>query len=123
MAQELNRCNSGVVKRNNTMPVWSTIPVDEQPEITLVQWRVFEASDGKRYFNGYAVENREGRVSSTIIEFDHDTMRGRTRTGRVYQLSGRQGYSTDANYVLGVWLQVNGESWDSIHFIDQSALS
>ncbi len=105
------------------MPVWSTIPVDEQPELTLMQWRVFEASDGKRYFNGYAIENQEGRVSSAIIEFDSETMRGRPASGRVYQLAGRQGYSTDADYVLSAWLRINGQSRDTIHFIDQGILS
>jgi hypothetical protein len=105
------------------MPVWSTIPVDEQPEITLIQWRVFEASNGNRYFNGWAIENREGRVSSAIIEFDNETMRGRTSSGRVYQLKGRQGYSVDAQYVLGVWLKVNNETWDSILVIDEAQLA
>jgi hypothetical protein len=99
------------------MPIWKTIPVDDQPELILDQWRVFELSDGTRHFNGYVEANREGRVSSPILEFDPATLRGRTRSGRVYQLAGNPGFNRDADYVLGRWLTINHLDRDAITFI------
>ena len=44
------------------MPVWSTIPVNGQPELTLERWSIYELPDGDRHLVGWAIENREGRV-------------------------------------------------------------
>ena len=33
-------------------------------------------------------------------------MRGVTRSGRVYQLVGLPGYSSDAEYVFGYWIRM-----------------
>jgi len=85
------------------MPIWRTTPVTKQPSITLIRWCVFELEDGDRHFVGYCPENREGRVSSRIAEFDPATMQGVTRSGRVYRLLGPSGYDADAAYVWNCW--------------------
>lgn len=96
--------------------VWRTTPVRETPEIVLARWRVFSVSlpNGEsctRHFVGWNVTEREGRVSSPIVEFDSLTMRGRTRSGRVYELRGVSGWDGDAEYVWSRWqrLQASGD--------------
>jgi hypothetical protein len=73
------------------MPVWTTTPVSETPQLTLTDWMIFETPDGERYLAGYNVTEGAGRVSSEVAEFDKVAMRGRTATGRVYQLTGAPG--------------------------------
>ena len=89
------------------MPVWRTIPVDEEPQIVLRNWSVREIHDGDRHFVGYHDAGFEGRVSSKILEFDPAKGRGKTRSGRVYQLEGEPGYHADAEYVWGIWSAIN----------------
>jgi len=97
------------------MPIWRTAPVEEQPHLTLVRWRVIETEQGERHFCGYCPENLEGRVSSRITHFDHATRRGITRSGRVYELVGEPGLDLDAEYVLNFWLSRNGvETWTDV---------
>jgi hypothetical protein len=89
------------------MPIWQTKPVTEQPSITLEHWRIIETERNERHFVGYSPADREGRVSSAIQSFDPVTRRGVTRTGRVYALAGSPGIDSDAQYVLGCWVQIN----------------
>lgn len=89
------------------MSVWKTKPVTEQPEITLTRWGIFETPEGDRHFYGYHYAGMEGRVSSKILEFDPIAQVGKTKSGRVYKLEGESGSNPDAEYVLGVWKQVN----------------
>lgn len=101
------------------MTVWKTIPVTEQPELILHCWAVFEDVKTKaRHFNGYSYENREGRVSSMILSFDPTTMRGVTRSGRVYELSGEPGQNGDAIYVMNRWLAINSITREDIMYVD-----
>lgn len=94
------------------MPIWRVAPVNEQPEIVLWGWTVYEVQsafeDGPtRHFVGYNVYDREGRTSTKIVEFDPVTKRGVTASGRVYQLEGEPGYNSDAYYVFNMWCSVN----------------
>jgi hypothetical protein len=94
------------------MSIWKVQPVNECPEITLVQWRIFEAKspywDGyTRHFIGYNTNDGEGRVSSAIHSFDPDSMQGFTRSGRIYKLSGSAGWNRDAEFVWSRWCQIN----------------
>ena len=63
------------------------------------------------HFMGYAKSDHaytgEGRVCSPVLEFDKQTMRGRTRSGRVYELVGPPGLNADALYVWNRWLNIN----------------
>lgn len=82
------------------MGIWKVPSVKFEPDITLVQWSVFEVpAKNKRYFVGYSVWGREGRVSSAIIDFDHEARVGKTASGRTYELHGHSGASMDAMYV------------------------
>lgn len=85
--------------------IWATRPVSEEPSITLTSWMIIETVEPEpsRHFVGYNDAGREGRVSSPIVTFDAETMRGQTHTGRVYELSGSSGLNGDADYVLGRW--------------------
>jgi hypothetical protein len=95
--------------------IWTTAPVAEQPELTLESWSVRQLPSGDRHFVGWCCENAEGRVSTVVTEFDAQTMRGRTDSGRVYQLAGPPGSDTDAEYVWRRWLRVNKEtSWADV---------
>ena len=88
--------------------IWATTPVSETPEIVLRSWRVMQLKDGDRHFVGYNVTEHEGRVSSKIVQFDKETMRGVTASGRVYQLEGPSGYNGDAIYTWNKWQAING---------------
>jgi hypothetical protein len=65
------------------MPIWTTRPVDAQPSLTLVRWRIFQSERNELHFVGYCPENYEGRVSSAIQNFDPVTQRGVTQSGRI----------------------------------------
>ena len=92
------------------MPVWHVDPVDRQPEITLVRWRVFETETGARHFVGYDLQGNEGRVSSAIRQFSPKALRGITESGRLYVLKGPPGYDDNALYVWKRWLAGYGVS-------------
>jgi len=97
------------------MPVWRTRPVEEQSTLTLEAWKVIELPGGDRHLVGYCIENREGRVSSVIRDFDPSSLRAKTKTGRVYRLRGGPGANLDAEYVWGIWARVNfASSWTDV---------
>lgn len=97
------------------MPVWMTIPVKEQPSLTLERWSVIQMPERGRHFVGWCLENSEGRVSSPIVKFDRKTLRGVTSTGRVYQLQGAPGLDGDAEYVRNRWLAICGNpTWTDL---------
>jgi hypothetical protein len=81
--------------------------IEEQPSLTLTEWKVVEIDVGTRHFVGYNAEGREGRVSTAIVSFDPATGKGRTASGRVYQIEGRPGLNGDAVYVWDAWCLVN----------------
>jgi hypothetical protein len=94
--------------------IWAVRPIEDQPEIYLTSWSIWEVGEGDRatrHFVGYNMSNREGRVSSEIIDFDAVALRGRTKSGRIYELTGSPGYDEDAGYVFGRWLRT---MWDPI---------
>jgi hypothetical protein len=95
-------------KGNFRMPVWETTPLNEQPDVTLRNWQVLEAPNGERHLIGYCVENLEGRVSSAVEHINADSLLAQTRSGRRYQLGGRPGHNSDAEYVWRTYMSVNG---------------
>lgn len=105
------------------MPVYRTIPVEAQPELTLRKWRVFRLSDESIHLLGYNVENDEGRVSSVVESIDRERMVFRTATGRIYQLEGEAGHDRDAAYTWTRWVQINAvDEWTDItdSFVSQT---
>ncbi len=98
--------------------IWQPAVVEEEPELKLYSWSVFEAtfSDGSksRHFVG-AEDFGTGRVSSAIQTFDAENMKGITRSGRVYELSGKTGMSSNAAYVWDIWKRRNSvTSWENV---------
>jgi hypothetical protein len=93
--------------------VWACAPVSERPKLVLTDWRVYSVplpgrTECTRHFVGYNATDREGRVSSAIVQFDSATMRGVTKSGRVYALHGRPGRDGDADYTWSRWKDING---------------
>lgn len=87
--------------------VWQVAPVNLAPQIELERWQVMQIKNGDRHFVGWNITHREGLTSTRIVEFDPATQRGRTKSGRVYQLHGRTGIDSDGQYVWHRWSQVN----------------
>jgi hypothetical protein len=91
------------------MPIWSLPPVSSEPCIRLLEWRIFEIVPQRtRHFVGLNIGDRTRRVSSAVLEFDSEALRGVTRSGRIYTLVGPTGYSDDAQYVWQRWCSANG---------------
>jgi hypothetical protein len=88
------------------MPIWKPRPTSEMPRIPLSRWRILETEDGSRHFVGVDMFDRSGRVSSPIVDFDPVAMEGKTETGRIYELIGRNGSSLDVDYVWTRWCEL-----------------
>ena len=92
--------------------VWTCAPVSERPEIILSDWQVFEVKlpglpERTRHFAGQNITDHEGRTSSAINTIDPATGRGITGSGRIYQLRGRPGFTSDGRYVWSRWKSIN----------------
>lgn len=95
--------------------VWRTASVSEAPQIVLESWTVRQLENGDRHFVGWNCTHHEGRASSKIVTFDPKTLRGVTRSGRVYELRGRPGHDRDAEHVWSSWLRINGKpGWTDV---------
>ena len=97
----------GVIDHIIETSVWSASSLTDVPEIELTRWQVMQLPHGDRHFVGWNVTEREGRASSKIVEFDATLRRGRTRSGRVYQLRGPTGHDGDGAYTWGRWMKLN----------------
>lgn len=88
---------------------WTLIEILEEPARTLDAWCVFEVPfDGPgqpwtRHFVGFRREGCTGQVSSPVEQLDPARRRGRTRSGRVYELAGGSGLNGDAFAAWGHW--------------------
>lgn len=97
------------------MSVWKIAPVTDSPGATLINWAVLELPAGDRHLAGYSLESSEGRTSTVIVEFDFQSLRARTASGRTYQLSGAPGLNSDAEYTWGRWCRLNEvERWSDV---------
>ena len=97
------------------MPVWHTLPVDDQGCLTLTSWQVLQLPSGDRHLVGYCIENSEGRVSTVVREFDTGKLHAKTDSGRVYILRGRPGGDLEAAYVWERWTRINSaDSWEDV---------
>ena len=79
------------------MGIWKSPPVELQPIVFLSRWQVMETDEGYRYFIGHNMETMSGRASTCIVNFDPETRRGVTGSGRIYELAGESGVDTEAN--------------------------
>jgi hypothetical protein len=97
------------------MPIYRSDPVSECDEIELGCWSLRETSTGERYFVGFDVIMRDGRVSTPIVSFDPRTRIGITSSGRRYCLLGRAGFDNDAEYVWNAVVSArNLEGWKDV---------
>ncbi|WP_341317466.1 hypothetical protein WN982_40050 [Paraburkholderia sp. IMGN_8] len=87
-------------------------------EVFLERWSIRESDRGTRHFVGFDIRRGDGRVSTPINEFDPATRTGKTENGSRYQLIGRAGHDSDAEYVwriairawgIGSWTDVTAE--------------
>ena len=100
------------------MPIWAIDPIETRPQVTLRSWAVFEVPlDGldqpwTRHLAGFALEDRQGQVSSPVTRFDPVLGQGVTRSERVYRLLSRPGLNSDALYVWQRWKDLAGVTED-----------
>ncbi len=85
---------------------------EHEPAATLLDWRIHEVQRASLdapspHVVGYALEAGEGRVSSAIVELDVVAKRIRTKSGRLYFLSGESARHPDADYVWNRWLRIH----------------
>lgn len=99
----------------NELPAhfWLIASVEQEPQASLMNWRVFEVvlREGAAttfHLVGYALEVREGRVSSAIQAIDLKEMLVKTISGRIYQLRGEAGFDGRAEFVWREWLGRTG---------------
>ena len=97
----------GVIDHIIETSVWSATSLIEVSEIKLMRWQVMQLPKGDRHFVGWNATECEGRASSRIAVFDAALRRGRTCSGRVYQVRGRHGQDRDASYTWGRWMRAN----------------
>jgi hypothetical protein len=90
------------------MPIWSVACVDAEPELCISDWQILETQNGSRHFVGSDIRDYSGRVSTAIRKFDPSALRGVTSSGRVYQLVGQRGVSSNGRYIWERWCSVNG---------------
>ncbi|WP_333875759.1 hypothetical protein [Methylobacter sp.] len=104
------------------MTIYAVDPPDEYPE-NIIRWSVREvlccgSEERTRHLVGYIPLLRSGRASTSIQAFDRERMRISTSSGRVYQLEGQPGITSDAEYVWKYWKSAN-EANDEIDVSDQ----
>lgn len=88
------------------MPTWRTTPVDAVPTLSVRSWRLIRTELGEVHVVGYNLTEREGRVSSPILEFDVVTRTAITRSRRRYVLCGDPGEDADASYTFATWCRI-----------------
>jgi len=86
--------------------IWSAASIEEQPSVVIYDWTIKKTDKGE-YFVGTEAGGRNGRVSTQIVEFDEAKMVGKTKSGRIYQLKGPSGYSSDGEYVWSYYKERN----------------
>lgn len=103
-----------LMNRTIAASTWSEPSVEESPHVQLARWSILRVPpEGDLHFVGWNREG-EGRMSSAVVAFDSATRRGRTKSGRTYELIGKPGWDTDAEYVANIWLRRRGCS-DQAH--------
>lgn len=70
------------------MSGWEGLAMNDESEIELALWRVFEIPDEGRFFAGYNLGSQRGRTSSPIMSWDAELRLGITSSGRHYRLVG-----------------------------------
>jgi hypothetical protein len=103
--------------------LWKASSIEDTPSLELARWSVYEVDSelwpgSTCHFVGYNLTEREGRVSSAIVEFDKEKMVGKTKSGRVYQLCGPPGHDPDADWVWCFFIDRN-KLTETVEITDQ----
>jgi len=89
--------------------------VQNKPQTTLTHWQLIKvrSSDGTftRHLKGRA--DGEGRASTSIVALNVVGLQATTQSGRIYVLE-RPGHDSDADWVFGNWLRINGCTQHSV---------
>ncbi|WP_152530752.1 hypothetical protein [Paraburkholderia dilworthii] len=86
------------------MPVSIVSSLFEEPLVVLLQWRIMVAHPAASlHFVGRKATSYSGRVSSPMVSFDSEDLRGTTVSGRIYQLIGPDGFDGVSEYVWHEW--------------------
>ena len=113
------------------MSIWRIGSIQDEPETELTSWKVFlvkstliNQGEDTIHFCG-TTNDGNGRVCSPVQEFDPSTMRGVTRSGRIYELVGPSSriLSSNASYVLSEWIILNLGETDTFEDITDTYLS
>ena len=94
-----------IYKQAVASSIWRVAPVTQESQIRLTNWSIKQTNDGN-YFVGTR-EDGTGRVSTQIVTFDESTKKGITKSGRVYELVGQEGYSSNGEYVWSYYKEAN----------------
>jgi hypothetical protein len=95
-----------LINKEVVMALWNVASVPDQPQIRLSNWTIKHCKEGD-FFVGTNTAEGTGRVSTKIVMFDQHNRRGRTESGRVYELIGSPGYSNDGEYVWNTYKVIN----------------
>lgn len=91
------------------MSIWTVPDTNFEPDIVLTKWSVYYVPHkDKSYFVGWNLWGKEGRVSSSILDFDSKACVGKTSSGRTYLLKGNSSACMDAEYVWQALLVRSG---------------
>ncbi len=95
----------------SAISIWRPQSVLDEPESYMVNWRVYKVKgveiDDVDTVHFVGDCGGEGRVCSPVRTYDPSTKRGITRSGRIYELTGKSGHDSDASYVWRHWLKMN----------------
>jgi hypothetical protein len=93
----------------NSPNIHPIAPVSLQPTTQLTHWQIHwvTRSDGAIEHHLVGRADREGRISSKVVQVDAAQRMVTTRSGRVYLLAGEPGFDSDAQYVWNRWLHLN----------------
>jgi len=84
--------------------------VEKEPSAYIINWSIravkFSNNDESHHLRGF-VPKKAGRVTSAIYNFDSETQKITTVSGRVYTLIGPPGYCDDAEYIWDRWKLMN----------------
>lgn len=94
------------------MSLWIPPTTADEPEMSMYSWTAYEVQvaafdEPTVHLAGYLGSSEGGRVTSAIESIDAGKRSVVTASGRVYQLVGRPGYNSDADYVWRRWLRLN----------------
>jgi len=89
--------------------------VEDEPTVTLVEWRVIRTDRGTLHVVGRLAGALYCRMSSPIKSFDARQLQGTTTSGRAYRLSGPAGENLNTIRAgLEPELAAAAHGWDDV---------